>query len=99
MTNEEMAVKLTETESRSKSNSHRIDELEHAQKEQSELIKSVAIIAQKQNTMEGDVREIKADVKALTAKPGQRWESVIKELISAVVGGLVVYALFRLGLK
>lgn len=98
MTNEEIKV-LTETESRSKSNSHRIDELEHTVKEQAELIQTIALIAQKQNTMEGDVREIKADVKALTAKPGQRWESVISALLSAVVGGLIAYVFFRLGLK
>lgn len=43
--------------------------------------------------------DLKAMVADLTAKPGKRWDGLIKDLISAVVGGLVVYALFRLGLS
>lgn len=93
-----MVVKLTETENRSKSNSHRLDkaedrldEVEHRVSESEKLVNSIALIAQRQDTMEGDVKEIKADVKALAAKPGQKWEDVVKYALSAIIGALVTY--------
>ena len=48
--------RLSVVEDRSKSNQHRLDEVEKRQESLSELVKSVAIIAQKQSDMDGDVQ-------------------------------------------
>ena len=48
MTQDELIQKLTETEQRSKSNKHRIDELEQDQKALNKLATSVAVMAQEQ---------------------------------------------------
>lgn len=44
------------------------------------------------------MNEIKTDVKALKALPGSRWEGLIKAVVTAIVAGLVGYALALAGL-
>ena len=51
MTNEEIAVTLTEHGQHIKSNTHRIDELEEFQKEMRDLVRSVDKLAQSMQTM------------------------------------------------
>ena len=51
MTNEEIAVTLTEHGQHIKSNMHRINELEEAQKEMRDLVRSVDKLAQYMHTM------------------------------------------------
>ena len=91
-------AKIAEIEQRAKSNTHRIDELEADNKALHQLATSVEVLATKQETIEENVSEIKADVKSLKALPAGRWEGLVKALVSALVGGLVAYGLFRLGL-
>ena len=94
----EIERRLTKVEDREKSNSHRLDEVEKRQEDITELVQSVATIAQKQNDMDSDVREIKTDVKALMARPAKRWDTVVEKALLAVVGALVAFALARFGL-
>lgn len=94
----EMERRLSHVEDRSKSNTHRLDEVERRQEDMTELVQSVATIAQKQTDMDADVREIKTDVKALAAKPGKRWEGIVDKALLAVVAALVGYILFKLGI-
>ena len=48
--------------------------------------------------MEGDVKEIKADVKAMAEKPGKRWEAVADKVIWAVLAAVIAFLLGRIGL-
>ena len=45
-----------------------------------------------------NVNEIKADVKSIKALPGSRWEAVVRGLITAILAGLIGFALAKLGL-
>lgn len=81
--------RLSEVESRSKSNRHRLDEVEKRQEDMTELVQSVATIAQKQADMDSDVREIKKDVKGLLEVPAKRWEKVTVAAMTAAVTALV----------
>ena len=94
----EIERRLSHVEDRSKSNTHRLDEVERRQEDMTELVQSVATIAQKQTDMDADVREIKTDVKSLAAKPGKRWEGIVDKALLAVVAALVGYILFKLGI-
>ena len=89
--------RLSSVENRAKSNTHRLDELEKKQDEMTELIQSVAAIAQKQADMDGDVQEIKQDVKGLLAAPGKRWnaglDGIIKGAVGAIIGALLTAAM------
>ena len=67
MTNEQIISALKDTESRSKSNTHRIDRLQARQDNMDKLISSVSVMAEKQERMEGDIGEIKTDVKSQTS--------------------------------
>ena len=91
-------AQIASVEARCKSNTHRIDELEADNKALHQLATSVEVLATKQETIEENVNEIKADVKSLKALPAGRWEAVVKGLVTALIAGLVGFALARLGL-
>ena len=86
-------------DARCKSNTHRIDDLEADNKALHQLATSVEVLATKQEAIEANVSEIKDDVKSLKAIPGGKWEALVKTILTALAGGLVAYALFRLGLS
>lgn len=90
--------RLTEVEERSKSNSHRLDNVEQKQSEFGDLVSSIKELAVREQTVENDVKEIKTDVKNLTGKSGKRWDSVIDRIITAIATALVAYFLARFGL-
>ena len=78
-------------DARCKSNTHRINELSEHQVALDRLVTSVEVLATKQETVEGDVKEIKEDVKAITGKAGKRWESIVDKLLAALVGAFVAW--------
>lgn len=88
--------RLTDVENRSRSNTKRLDKMEKVQDTLTELARSVATIAQKQADMDGDMKEVKADVKTLAGKPGKRWESIVEKGLLTVVAAMVSWVLLRL---
>lgn len=94
----ELERRLCAVEDRSKSNSHRLRTVEERQEDMTQLVTSVAAIAQKQMDMDEDVKEIKTEVKAINLKPAKRWEGIVEKAILAVVGVLVAYMAVKLGL-
>lgn len=91
MTNEEMTERLVEVDARSKSNSHRLDDIEKRQDDLDGLVASMAVFAKEQEHIQQDVKEIKNDVKALTDKPAKRWDIMMDKLIAAAVGAFLVW--------
>lgn len=85
---------MTEVEARSKSNVHRLDELEKRQDDLGELVGTVKVLALREENVEKDVKEIKTDVKNIKSVPGKRWEQIITLIIAAAVG----YFLSKIGL-
>lgn len=90
--------RLTQVEQRAKSNARRLDEVEARQDNLDKLASSVAALATKQEDMDGDVKEIKADVKSLAAKPGKRWEAIADKVVWAVLAAVLAFLLGRVGL-
>jgi len=90
--------RLTEVEDRSKSNTKRLDEMEERQSSLQSLATSVAVLANREERVEKDVKEIKADVKTLTDKPGKRWDAIVDKLVWAVLAAVVAFLLGRMGL-
>lgn len=85
--------RLTELEDRSKSNTHRLDELEKRQDNLDDLVTTVKVLAVREEAVENDVKEIKTDVKSLKGKPGELWDSLVKVILTALASGLVGYFL------
>lgn len=90
--------RLTEVEERSKSNTHRIDELSERQNDLDKLVSTVAVLAEREKNIESDVQEIKVNVKSLTDKPGKKWENLTSQIISILAAAVVGYILARIGL-
>lgn len=91
-------AKIVEIDQRSKSNTHRIDDLEADNKALHQLATSVEVLATKQETIEANISEIKDDVKSLKAIPGGKWEALVKAVVTAIVGALVGFALAHAGI-
>ena len=91
MTVQEMEHRVTAVEDRAKSNTYRLDDIERRQGEMEELMTNVSLIAQRQDSMERDVCEMKEDVKTLVSKPAKRWESLMEKVIAALVGAWIAW--------
>ena len=90
--------RLTEVEARSKSNAHRLEEVEKKQDDLSELVGTVKVLATREEAVESDVKEMKSDVKTLLSKPGKRWESLITQTITLIVAAVIGFVLAKIGL-
>lgn len=90
-------AKIAEIEASSKSNTHRINDLEEDNRALHQLATSVEVLATKQETIEANISEIKDDVKSLKAIPGGKWEALVKAVLTAIVGALVGFAMAHAG--
>lgn len=90
--------RLTAVEDRSKSNTHRIEELEKRQDNLDDLVTTVKVLATREENVENDVKEIKADVKTMANQPAKRWNGIVDKAIGALIGGIICYILVQLGL-
>ena len=90
--------RLTEVDQRSKSNTHRIDELEKRVDENDKLVNAVCGLQKDMEYTKSDVSEIKKDVKTLTDKPARRWDGVVEKIILVVVAAVVAFLLAKVGL-
>lgn len=87
MTEQELSVKLAETEQRARSNMHRIEKLEQQQqKDLNKLVTAVEVLASREKSVETDIKEIKADVKTITQKSGRRWDAMIDRVLYVLIG-------------
>ena len=90
--------RLTEVEARSRSNSHRLDEMEKRQDDLDELVSTVKVLADREVRVENDVKEIKDDVKSIKQKPIKRWDSIVDKIILTIVAAIIGFLLAQLGL-
>lgn len=90
--------RLTEVEERAKSNSHRLDDIEKRQDNLDDLVSTVKVLAVREENVENDVKEIKNDVKSLTNKPAQRWDSLVDKIIITIAAAVIGFILAKFGL-
>ena len=95
MNEQEMAVKLAEVDARSKSNTHRLDEVEGKVDTLQRLTTAVEVMATEQRHQTETMTEIKNDVTALGTKvdaiekkPGKRWDGMVDKFLYGLVGAL-----------
>ena len=93
MTNEEIAVTLTEHSQHIKSNTRRIDELEEAQKEMRDLVRSVDKLAQSMQTMANEQERQGKQIDLLETSKNETFKFWLRTILAAVATGLVGYAL------
>lgn len=81
-----------------KRQSKRIEALERRQDDLDKIVSSMATMEERQSRMGEDIDEIKTDVRALTDKPGKRWEQLVATVISVIVGAVLGVLLAQLGM-
>lgn len=89
--------RLTAVEDRAASNTRRINDLEKRQDDLDNIVSTVKVLAEKEKNIECTVNEIKNDVKSLTNKPGQRWDSLIDKIILTIAAAVVGFVLAQIG--
>lgn len=90
--------RLTEVEARAKSNMHRLDDVEKRQANLDKLVAAVEVLADREERVESDVKEIKTEVKSLANKPAKRWDNLVNQLITIVVSVIAGIILAKVGL-
>lgn len=90
--------RLTEVESRSRSNTKRLDDMEKRQDNLDDLVSTVKVLADREARMEDDVGEIKNDVKELKTKPGKRWDGLVDKIILTIAAAVIGFILAKFGL-
>ena len=105
MEHEEFAVRLAAVEARSKSNTHRLDEMDNKVDTLQRLTTAVEVMAAEQRHQSETMAEIKSDVTVLgqkvdviERKPGKRWEGIIEKTIWAVCAAIITFLLAKIGL-
>lgn len=98
MDEKDIEHRLTEVEARSKSNVHRLDDLERRQDNLDDLVSTVKVLAVREEAVENDVKEMKTDVKSLINKSGQKWDNLIDRIVWAVAAAIVGFILAQIGL-
>ena len=102
---EKIAARLAELDARSKSNTHRLDEMDGKVDTLQRLTTAVELMASEQRHQGDTMAEIKTDVTALgrkvdviEKKPGKRWEGIVEKALWAVCAAVIAFLLSRVGL-
>lgn len=85
----EIAQMAQEALDSTKSAHKRIDELTGEVKDIRGLTAAMAAVNTKVDGLTGGVEELKKDIKAITGRPANWWDALVKILMSAVVGGAI----------
>lgn len=89
--------RLTEVEAMAKRNEGRIKKIEGEHEVLQQLATSVAVMAEKQGTMNDNVEKLTEKVESIESKPGKKWESMEEKILVTIIGGLVGFLLAQLG--
>ena len=96
--NEQYAIKLQETIDRSLRNEGRIKKLETEHEVLHELATSVAVMAQRMETMNQNVTTLTNKVEEIEKKPAKRFDDIVDKIMWAVLGAFVAFLLNSIGL-
>lgn len=90
--------RFTELEACCKRHEERLGELEKRQDNLDDLVGSVKVLAAREERVEKDVKEIKADVKNLNSKPAKRWDNLVNQVLSIIIGAVLGFVITKIGL-
>lgn len=89
MTNEEVAVALTDHKNEIGSLKHRVKDLEELSNTIQELVLSVRELALNMKSMIKEQERQAQHICELESKPAKRWDTIVTSIISAIVGGII----------
>lgn len=83
--------RLTEVESRAERNEGRIKKLESEHEALNKLATSVAVMAERQDTMNHNVEALAEKVDSIEGKPAERWEKLISAVLGVLAGAFIAW--------
>ena len=83
--------RLTEVESKAARNEGRIRKLESEHEALNKLATSVAVMAERQDTMNHNVEALSEKVDSIESKPAERWEKLISAVVGALAGAFIAW--------
>ena len=83
--------RLTDVEAKADSNEGRIKKLEESHEALHQLATSVAVMAEKQDTMNTNVEKLSEKVDSIEGKPAERWDKLISTIIGALAGAFIAW--------
>ena len=98
MTDEDIAVRLTDHDHEIGSLKHRMEDLEKSNTVLNRLATAVEVMATKQDSISKNVDKLTNKVESLEAEPGKRWKFIIEKSIYFAVGAVIAYMLGQVGL-
>lgn len=99
MEQEEIHVAIQRLVDDTKRNTARIEKLEKQTDMLTHLVESVARLAEREERVETDVKEIRKDVKSLIEKPSKRVDGIIEKILSVIIAAVVGFILAKIGLQ
>lgn len=90
--------KLIRLEEEMKQVNSRLNKLENKIENIYDLTSSVKQIATEMKAMREDVNKIDDRVKTIEDKPAKRWDSVVGQIVSIVVAGIMGFLISKIGL-
>lgn len=90
--------RLTEVEARAERNEGRIKKLEGEHEALNKLATSVAVMAEKQDTMNSNVEKLAEKVDHIEGKPAKKWESLEEKVLMTVLGIVLGLVASHIGL-
>lgn len=83
--------RLTDVEAKADRNEGRIKKLEESHEALHQLATSVAVMAEKQETMNSNVEKLTEKVDSIEGKPAERWDKLISTIIGALAGAVIAW--------
>ena len=90
--------RLTEVEALAKRNEGRIKKIEGEHEVLHQLATSMAVMSEKQDTMNDNVEKLTEKVEHIETKPAKKWESREEQVLLAVVAAVIGFFLAQIGL-
>ena len=90
--------RLTEVEALAKRNEGRIKKIEGEHEVLHQLATSMAVMSEKQDTMNDNVEKLTEKVEHIETKPAKKWESMEEKVLLAVVAAVIGFFLAQIGL-
>ena len=81
-------IRLTENDERLYACAKRLEAVERRQDALDKLVTAVEVLAVRQESVEGNVKEIRNAVQSITEKPGKRWEALADRVLYLLLGAV-----------
>ena len=83
--------RLTDVDAKADRNEGRIKKLEESHEALNQLATAVAVMAEKQDTLNTHVEKLTEKVDSIESKPAERWDKLISTIIGALAGAFIAW--------